>query len=582
MTHAATASAPPLARPVDEPTGLGWALWAVAAALPWLLPTHSDPWTTFHAEIAMAAVLLPLALWAVWATRGRWQVDALSAGFAAVAVVPLLQVLGGLFQFPGEAPLVSLYLAAIGLTLLMARHANDIAPMRVIDSLFASFLMAALLSTGMEIYQWLGFDQLGVLIAPLPRAERPTANVGHPNNLSTLLVWGLVAIWWAHSRRRIGAAVATGAAAFVLIGVMLTQSRTGWLAVALVGVAALVGRRALRTSGQAPVFIGLGLWFVLLIVGFEPFSQLILYDAPRSLAEQMDVGGRPMIWRFALAAIAERPWFGWGWNQIVQAHVTLASQFPMHGTVGNAHNLVLDLILWNGLPLSALMVVGLGLWSWHMLRGSPGREHALLVVALAAFGLHAMLELPHVFAAFLLPAAIMMGTLNAMRPIPTAVRVPRALVGVAVLFFAAVLVTMLGEYRRIEISIQASRMVAARIAKAVAAPDPNAVVLRSLQDAFDTLRIEPARQMPAEALAALRRTVTRYPLPAGLFRYAQAAALNGHPDDARWALGVLCALHPAEICIDAGKGWAEVAAAGHPEMLTITVPAAQVEPPRSR
>ena len=116
-----------------------------------------------------------------------------------------------------------------------------------------------------------------------------------------------------------------------------------------------------------------------------------------------------------------------------------------------------------------------------------------------------------------------------------------------------------------------ARMRAARIPQCSPSPEPEVLVLRSLQDGLLTLRTEPQREMSADVLKHLRRTVTRYPTPSGLFRYAHASALNGRPDDAKWALRVLCSLHPVEICQAAANDWMQLAAAGNPEMAVVTV-----------
>lgn len=580
MTHTTLATGVPILRPTDEPTGLGWALWAVALSMPWLLPIHTPPWSTFYNDAMMAAVMLPMAAWVLWASRRGWRLDILAAGFAGAALVPLLQALGHLVTFPAEAVLISLYLSAFALTLLVARHGQDAAPFRLIEGLFAGVGVAALLSAGIALCQWLEVDSRALLLAQIPLGERPIGNVGHPNNLSTLLAWGLVAFWWAHSRRRIGPVVATLAAAFLLVGMALTQSRTGWLAVVLIGVAAVVGRRALRTSNQAPVMIGLALWFVFVVLSLDPLANLLLHAPPRSLSEQMAAGGRPVIWRLTFDAISQHPWLGYGWNQSLRAHVGMVAQYPLHVGIGHAHNVVLDLIMWNGLPLAALMVGGLCLWFRHMLRGELSAEQALVLIALAVFVLHAMLELPHTYGFFLLPAAVMMGTLNALRPLPTLVHLPRLFVALVVLVYAGLLVVIFNDYGQIKGGIDSARLRAARIGTAAPAAVPEVHVLRLLQDAFDTLRTEPRRGMPLQDLARMKATVTRYPVHAGLFRYAQASALNGRPDEARWAFEVLCGMNPVDTCEAAVKGWAEVAAEGYPEMNAVPMPTPEAAPPR--
>ena len=572
MNPPAQSADQPDARLMSVPTGLAWAFWAFASSLPWLLPTHSAPWTTIYQELLIAGLILPIAVWAMWFRNGRWQVDALAAGFLAAAFVPILQSAYGMFSLPAESPLVSHYLTGFALTSIIARRAEEIAPGRLIDAMLAGFVIAALFSTGIALYQWLGLDSLGVLLASNPPGDRPVANVGQPNNLASLLVWGLVAIWWAYLRRRISGATAMFAAAFMLVGVALTQSRAGVLEVLVICVAAFVCRRVLRTAGHWPAWLALVLWFAACLIALDPLSRHLVGEPTRSLVDAASPQERAMLLKLVLTSIGERPWFGYGWNQNVTAHVEHAAQFPMHGTVGNAHNLILDLVLWNGVPLGVVMVVGLCAWLWWAARDSDTAEQRLLIVGVATFSLHAMLELPHVFACFLVPVAVMVGTLNAHRKKSDLFTLPRTVIGAAIVLHGLVLMSMFSEYGRIEANATAARMRAANIAGAPPETDPRVFVLQSLQDGLLTLRAEPRRNMGADELEHMRRAVTRYPTKSGLFRYANAAALNGRPQEATRALRVLCSLHPVESCREAGQGWAQLIETGFLEASEVQLP----------
>jgi O-antigen ligase len=546
----------------------------VVAALPWLLPTHTEPWPTFYSEALMAIVLLPIAAWALWKARGGWRIDAVVAGFGLVACVPLVQAAAGQFAFPGEAWLIAVYLTGMALAIAVAQRAQEVAPLRLADALFASLTMAALVSTGLALYQWFGLDFLGLAVAPPSAGGRPAANLGQSNNLYTLLVWGLLSLWWAHKRGHLGGWVAGLAAAFVLTGVALTQSRTGWLEVGLLAAAAVLGSRALGTRRQAPAFLALALWFVVLVAALESLGHLVLQAAPLTLAQQVNVGKRPLIWQMALQAIGQHPWAGYGWNQSVQASVDLAPDYPqLHYAVAHAHDLILDLALWNGVPLAGLLVGGLGLLIWHHVRGPLTATQWLLGLAVGVFLLHAMLELPHVYAFFLLPVALLVGTLGALRPPPAVARLPRPLVGLVVLLHAAVLLVMFQDYGRIEADAMAYRFRTAHIGVKPQAPRPQVWFLGSLQSALETFRAEPTPDMSSVQLDAWKRTVRRYPSPFALFRYAQASALNGRPADARWALGLLCALQTEDMCQRTTDDWKAIALQeGYPDLQPLPLP----------
>ena len=547
-------------------------IWAVLTSFAWLLPTHAAPWPTAYAELLMAGRLVPVAAWVLLKTRSPWHVDLFAAGFAVVALVPLLQSAGPLYLFKAEAPLASIYLIGIAFAIALGRRAEDAAPGRLVDALFASLLIAALVSTGLALAQWLSIDTLGFALAPMPFHDRPVANVGQPNNLATLLVWGLVAVWRAHHTRQVGGHGTVLAAAFLLVGITLTQSRAGLLQTVLLAVVALLCRRRLGTSGQAPVWWGLGAWLVACTLMLDPVTRAWTEQSIRPLLDSGSPRERTILLQVDLAAIAQHPWIGIGWNQNVLAHVGMSDRFPMHGTVGNAHNLVLDLFIWNGLPLGLLMTCGLAFWCLRTARRLNGADDLLLAAALGTFGIHTMLELPHVLAYFLVPAALIAGTLNGRVRAPAVATLPSAAAGTMVVAGAVLLATLFTEYRRIETEEMESAIHAAWPGLPATPQSPEAHLLAGLQTGLRDLRTSPQPVMSDESLSRFRRAVTRYPTVGGLFRYAEAAAMNGRLADARWGLRNLCNLHPAARCVAAASDWSTLALGGDPGIKSVVPP----------
>jgi O-antigen ligase len=555
-----------------EATGLGWILLAVCLSAPWLIPVHTEPWPTLYSEVAAGLVALPLAVWVLGARRGGLALDALAIGFALAALVPLLQAAYGLFLFPAEAPVVSVYLVGFALAVAVARSTEEYAPGRLPDALFAGLVIAALASTALALAQWLHLDW-GPLLAAIPGGgARTVANVGQQNELSTLLVWGLVGLWWAHLHRRIGGGVAMLAAAFVLVGVASTQSRTGWVAVGLLLITAVALPASLGIAKHRAAFMGLGFWFVLLVLGWPAATHLVEGGEALSLNAQLSVGQRPEIWAMMVDGILHRPWFGYGWNQ---GRLVQLSELPNYADlkigVQHAHNLVLDLMVWNGIPLGLGLATLLGAWFWWQLRRVITATQVLLMLALSTFMLHTMLELPHCNAFFLVPAALMMGTLNAHSNLPVVLRIPRVAVALVVAVLAGSLVMMGVEYRRIEVDLLAYRMRMAWNGIQEAPPPPAIYLLSGLQSALVNLRIEPRAGMDAEVLERLHTTATRYPIESVLFKYAKAAALNGQPGAARESLSRWCLLSSKERCDIARAAWGEFVTE-HPKIGPVPFP----------
>jgi O-antigen ligase len=540
-----------------QATGLGWVMLPIALALPWLAETHTAPWTMFYQELGMAVVMLAVAAWAASRSSEPWRVTPLPLGLAALAGVPLLQALAGRLTYPHEGVLAALYVAGFALAVLAGLRLETSSPGRTVDALFASFAIVGIASVGIQLYQWLELNQLGVLVMQLPAKGRPSANVGQPNLLATLLVWSLLALWWAYESGRIGPRGASAGVAFLLLGIAITQSRTGWLEVALLLAAAVSKGCRLQRALSRPVVVAFAAWFVLLVLVWPALGSTLGVDPALSLADQMATGKRLAIWRMGVDAIFERPWWGWGWNQGGEAQVALASPssaLPVYAPY--MHNLVLDLLLWNGIPLGALAAIGLGAWFWSRWAGQDSGQQRLLLLALATLLMHAMLELPHVYAVFLLPAGLMMGAVEARAPARRILAMPRWVAAFAISVLAIALGLLARDYRAVEADLLALRMQAARIANLPPlGPGPRLVLMGSFEDLLVALRTAPEASLDDAALDRLRRVAHHFPSAANLMRLAQADALNGRPGRARDAMALLCQLTTTVNCNAASQAW---------------------------
>jgi len=543
--------------PRDEPTGLGWSLLALAWAAPWLLGAHGQPWTTFYNDWLAAVGVVPLAIWVAWKQRGQvWALDRLSCGAVLLAAVPLLQAAAGLLLFPGDGLLVALHLAALAAIVAVARRAEALAPDRTGDTLFAGLVCAALLSTGLALYQRLDLTFLGMLVEPLPNSHRPVANVGQPNQLATLLNWGLLGLWWAFDRRRIGASTAVLAACFLMIGVTATQSRTGLVCALGLAGAAIAWRRLEGRGPRVGAVLALAGVLLLLASLWPLAAQDLMLDKGLTLSDQAAIGRRPLIWRLAIDAIAFQPWFGYGWNQGAVAQQAVALQHPpLHLVVTHAHNLVLDLLIWNGVLIGTLVIAALLAWFATRARALRRQRDAVLWLLPAVLLVHSMVELPHAQLLFLVPAAVSMGLLNQRQGAVQVLRVRDGLARIALMALAAGALAVFVDYRRLEADLFAMRVRAARIGDLTLTAPPEVWMLEPLGAVARALRIDGAGPLPAGELDELSRVATRYPSAPLLFKYAKAAALHGRERDAERALAQLCSLQTGLICRQAIGAW---------------------------
>lgn len=499
---------------------------------------------------------------ALWSAGAVWVVF--------VGLIPLGQKVSGEIYFRTDAILPALYLLALALAIVIGRAGGRDGD-GWLRQLLVALLGAAVVSVGICLLQWAGVSDLW--IADLRYGARPFGNIAQPNHLASLLGWAVVAVWYLFETRRI-----TGLGAFLLmiwlfLGLAMTQSRTAW-----VFSAGLVGwwwwgrgRAGLRTRYvhvvAAAVLLVAETWL------WYRLNEWLLIAQESPWAERMEAGPRYALWQGLAAAVAQSPWWGWGWNQVVLGEYAVAINQNVGGRMLEySHNVVLDLMLWVGLPLTCLILVAVGYWVWRQIRNCRTPEQWSVLGVLWVICIHAMTEYPHAYLYFLLPAGMFVGVLEAAGNSPALMRGYKFTWALL-----AGLLIMLGlicqEYLAVEETERSVRMSLARIGNAPDAPisSPPVQILDSAV-AYQQFRLRTAHAGMSDAeFDQLRKVAQRHPFPPALLRYALAAGLNQRPEEARGALVALCHMHPQPRCDEARQSW-QFAQSRYPELARIPAP----------
>src|SRR5262249_25844827 len=241
----------------------------------------------------------------------------------------------------------------------------------------------ALLSAALALSQWLGLNGLGVFLIDQSPASKPYANLAQPNHLATLLALGTCGILrWYESRRLNGPATALSVA-FLAVAMLTTQSRTGWLFVGLLVLAVQVlHTRARLRLPIVSLWVGAAL-FAVGVLAWQPLNDLLLLRSV-PLAERLHAGSRVLIWRALLDAVWQSPWVGYGWTQVGLAQQATALDWPpVYWYFRNSHNLLLDLVLWNGVALGVLLFGLLVAWFVRRWRSCGDADTLLLLIAVS-------------------------------------------------------------------------------------------------------------------------------------------------------------------------------------------------------
>lgn len=527
-------------------------------ALAWLPANHYHPWASAWQE-GLALLLLAVAV-ALSSRAGRipWP-------WAAFALLALSSVAGqamlGPILFLGDAWIVAVYLIAFALAIVVGGTLVDDTPdrgARRLEWVCLALVAAAIVSAGIGFAQWAGVQRLGIYGADLKPGARPFANFGQPNHWCTASLMGLGAAWVLYEARRIGGLTFSLIAAVLLMAMVASGSRTGWLQLG-VGLLLLVGLRQRAGLRLHPAAAALALLaFTAAWLAWPVLNAEATPGTARSVAEQAQVGVRGPLWQAMLQAMAEQPWTGYGWQQMVLAQQAVALERPpLHIHFEHAHNLLLDLLIWTGLPVG-LALIALAAWGlWRLFAGTTDARAAGLLLAVGGVLVHAMLEFAAEYAYFLLPMGVLIGAthgLSLRSPASFVVRVVHA--RVAGVLLLAMLVPTGIDYAQAEQSHRLLRFESARIGTSrIESPPPKLIVLTQLEAFLAFARREPEAHAEPGDLAMAQRVASRFAYPPAQYRLAQWQALNGDPAGAAHTLRLLCAMHPPVHCRDVIASW---------------------------
>lgn len=536
-------------------------VWAIALALSWLWPNHYQPWAAFHVD-AWIAIILTLSSAVVYLRSKsaiHWHFSVVLV-FALLAV-PWFQASFGLLPFAGQAWISTAYLLGFLLALVTGQQWERASPRQFADGLFWAVGVAAVISVNLQLQTWLNLIDTGIF-DPWSMGlsgARPYANLGQPNQLGTLLLWGLLACAWALISLKIRASIALLMACFLLIGIALTQSRTALLGLTFLLMATWYWQR-LWPSPRVPwVVTALFVFFWACPPILKIIAEALMLGSDASYFRgQLQGELRLTAWRLFVSAALERPWFGYGWTEVGHAQLAVASGFPsLYSTFGHSHNLFLDLVLWTGFPLGLLVAGALVWWFVSRIRAVTEAKNAILLMFLGVVGIHAMLEFPLHYAYFLLPTGMVMGVLNHRLGGKPVFTTPRwTLLGLW-LMAAVLLTSIIRDYFRIESSFQTVRFELARIGTLPVGDPPDVLLLTQLRERIAYMRYEVKSGMTPEELDWLIKVVNAYPGGGVAYKAARALALNNRPAEAQQWLKKVCKISSPQECDLIKRVWAQ-------------------------
>ena len=502
-------------------------------AASWLVRDHFGPWNSFHSEFLAFAGLAAILLVCLRGASRSATVPMILLPVSMVAAIPWLQFAVGTTYFAGDAVVSTLFLAGFGFSVWAGFHvSNQVLPQKPGNAIAFAIAMPALISAAIGWYQWFDIDGMFVQFVMPSASGLATGNISQPNLLGTFLLMGLFAFTYLLHLRAIGRGTFLLVAVFISAAIAMTQSRAAIVSALVLAFFLIVNKRHyLPTLSTWSV----GGWFFGLLgarVTLPQVANLLFLPSGGVAMSLGDSNGRFAIWEQVLSAIFQAPWLGYGWNQTFRAQAVGALLHPNEITYTYAHNVVLDLLAWNGIPLG-LLIVG-AFVAWLVVRAMSLKTPASIFAmgALLPIVVQSLFEFPFAYANFLLTAGLLIGVIEANHVTTRrfVVRTGAVFVFCAIYLVVGVMVAL--EYVRVEEDYRIVRFENLRIGATPSDYEvPHFRFLTHMGAMLDAARTAPAPGMSAAQIENLREASHRFAYGLLMYKYAVALSLNNSSQD---------------------------------------------------
>ena len=522
---------------------LAHAFGIICLTFSWLSYDHYRPWVNFHAEATAFLGIGLLVASRLWGSASSLaDAPRLVYWVFGVALLPWLQYLFNVSLFAGDALIASFYLIGLAQAIWLGRSYATASEGQngALASIFHTIWIAALASAAIGLLQWLSLQEVLAMYAVQTDAgDRAMGNMGQPNQLATLLLMGIAAMVWTFESKRIGWVGLAFGVAFMSMVLVLTQSRAGVLSAVVMAIF-LCWKNYVMPSRLAVKYVAGWLLAFSAAVQLLPLvHELLLMTDPRSMNVVVD-NARITIWQQMLSGIAQAPWFGYGWNQTPTAHSAGSLFVPGSMTYTNAHNVVLDLLAWNGVPLGLLLTGACGFW--FVSRAHRINEVAAIygMAVLVPITVHSMVEYPFAYSYFLLAAGLMIGIVEGLHIGGQTFKFNLRLAGLALALWSSIGTYVTYEYLLVEEDFRIVRFENLRIGQTP--PEyraPDIWMLSQMSAMLTAARQQALPKMTADEIENLRKASLRFPYGSLSLRYALALGLNGDPVSATRQMAIV-------------------------------------------
>lgn len=419
--------------------------------------------------------------------------------------------------------------------------------------LCSTFLITGVLSSVLAYIQWLGFSQNQNYILGLV-GNRPYANFAQPNHLATFLFLSLISLYYLFEKQKIKPLFSLVLSFFLIWGIVLTQSRTAWIVIFFIPLFLLFKSKRISLNTAKLQLSGIFSLFWLMVVSLpyvnKSFAPYFNIAQSSTLIERATTGHlRLNIWNQMIHAILEKPWFGYGWGQTTAAQYAVIDRYPGTEWASSAHNILLDILVWCGIPLGLIIIGYFAYLYFSFFLKSKSLETVCATLMISAVLIHAMLEYPLHYAYFLLPVGFLCGICLAEQNVKTFEVSNKWGYLVAIIGFG-LLYQVFKEYDQITDNMVAANTHEMNEFKTELILPYNSIFFDKFEDRAKWIAQYPYMEVDQKTLDLAERNLNAYLTSYDLNKYATLLAHNGDKEKAIRQLKILKIMYNEDVTYD--------------------------------
>jgi hypothetical protein len=495
----------------------------------WLVKDHYSPWLSFHSEALAVVALVPMMAARLWGHAKASMAPSILVPVVLLALIPWVQFAFGTIYFAGDAVVTTIYLLGFSLAIWIGSSVGgQVHEFEFHRAIAIAIAIPALLSAGIGWCQWFVVDDIYLnWVMPSP-SGLASGNISQPNLHGTFLLMGLIAFAFLLRLRTIGIGVFTLAVIFLSGALAMTQSRAAIVSALVMSIYLVYKRRQFLPQLKS---WHIGGWFAayFCIRSSLPLLGNLLLISEKKTHSLTSSSYRWEIWEQVSTAVFQAPWLGYGWNQTFKAQTVGALSHPNEITYTYAHNVVLDMLAWNGIPLGLVIVLAVAYWLLTRIRLVKTPSSIFALGAILPIATHSMFEFPFAYANFVITSGLLVGVIESDIGIGKRFVIRAECIYIFCIAFVVTCALVLLEYVKVEEDYRVVRFENLRIGDT--SPDyevPHLLLLTHMGAMLEAARTLPVAGMTPLQIETLSEASHRFPYGLLMYKYAVSLALNGN------------------------------------------------------